>query len=138
MYDSILQAEVSIYIEMYIFEDTLEQFHFFDVLRDKSQKGLRVKLILDAFGSIDLSDITIEKLKKSGVEIRFQSYLFHRAHRKIIIIDEKTAFIGGVNIDNSSSRWNDLVVRIEGMLVKQIVKSFAKSYRDCGGKDELL
>jgi len=93
MYDAMIEAEASIYLEMYIFEDALEQFHFFDVLKDKARKGVRVKLILDALGSIDLSNTTIEKLKASGAEIIFQSYLFHRAHRKIIIVDEQIAFI---------------------------------------------
>jgi phosphatidylserine/phosphatidylglycerophosphate/cardiolipin synthase-like enzyme len=67
-------------------------------------------------------------MKQSGVEILFQSYLFHRAHRKITIIDETVAFIGGVNIHNLAGRWNDLVVRSEGFLVKNIIKSFIKSY----------
>lgn len=77
-------------------------------------------LILDAFGSINLSAEEINTLKSSGIEILFQSYLFHRAHRKITLIDNKIAFIGGVNIQNLSGRWNDLVVRLEGFLVKSI------------------
>lgn len=137
LYEDISCANKSISMEMYIFENTRE-YNFYELLQKKSQEWLRVILILDAFGSINLTQHEIDAMKQSGVEILFQSYFFHRAHRKITIIDESVAFIGGVNIHNVASRWNDLVVRVEGFLVKNIIKSLIKSYRDAGGKDETL
>ena len=138
MYEAISHAENSIYLEMYIFEDTVERFHFFDLLKEKAEKGIRIKLILDAFGSMELSNNKLEELKKSGAEVLFQSYLFHRAHRKILIVDEFVAYIGGANVHKTAQLWNDLVVRVEWVLVRNIMKSFAKSYTEAGGKDPLI
>ena len=138
MFRSMSEAKESIYMEMYIFEDDMGEFKFFDLLREKSAAGLRVRLILDAFGSFDLSNSKIAELKKSGAEILFVSYLLHRTHRKILIVDEYVAFIGGVNMHQSARLWNDLLVKAKGKLVESIVKSFAKSYRNAGGRDPAL
>lgn len=98
---------------MYIFENGLERFNFFDLLRQKSQQGVRVKILLDCFGSMDLSNNQILELKKSGIEVIFLSYLLYRAHRKVLIIDENKAFLGGVNFHKTSRLWDDLVISIE-------------------------
>lgn len=89
MYEAIADAQQSVYLEMYIFEDTVEKYHFFDLLRERASNGIRVRIILDAFGSMELSDKKIAELIASGAEVLFQSYLLHRAHRKIVVIDEK-------------------------------------------------
>lgn len=66
------------------------------------------------------------------------SYLFHRTHRKLMIIDERIVFIGGVNLHRSSRLWNDLVVKIQGRLVSHAIQSFIRSYNSAGGIDESL
>lgn len=138
MYDSITQAQESIYLEMYIFEDTVEKYPFFDLLKKRASDGIRVKLILDAFGSMELSNNRIAELIASWAEVLFQSYFLHRAHRKILVIDERIGYIGGVNFHQTARLWDDLVVRVESRLVSNIVKSFAKSYRDARWKDTAL
>ena len=114
MYQSISEAKKSIYLEMYIFQNDLERFDFIGALAKKAKSGIDVKLLLDAFGSMNLSEDAITLLKKTGVELHFMSYLLHRTHRKLMIIDEQIAFIGGVNFHKSSRLWNDLVVKIHG------------------------
>lgn len=138
MYDAILSAKESIYLEMYIFQNDMEKFNFYDLLRDKSLQGLKVKLILDSFGSMALSKDEISNLREVGIEILFHSYLFHRGHRKILITDESTAFIGGVNVHQIARLWRDLVVMVKGRLVQSIMRSFVKSYIHSGGKDPVL
>ena len=138
MFQSIAQAKESIYLEMYILEDDMPEFNFFKVLKEKAKQGLRVRLILDSFGSINLSRNKIIELQKSGIEIFFLSYLLHRIHRKVLIIDETVAFIGGVNFHQTAHLWDDLVVQIKGILVVSVVMSFAKSYINSGGKDPIL
>lgn len=138
MYRWIGAACESIYLEMYIFENGLERFNFFDLLRQKSQQGVRVKILLDCFGSMDLSNNQILELKKSGIEVIFLSYLLYRAHRKVLIIDENKAFLGGVNFHKTSRLWDDLVISIEWILVKKIVSSFLRSYAHAGGQDRQL
>ena len=131
---TILLAKESIYIEMYIFiDDAPESKELLDILIEKANTGLVVKIILDGFGSKELSDSAIEKLKNSGIELIFFKKFFRRLHRKIIIVDEKVGFVGGVNIHQSARAWTDLLVRVEGKIVQSLVRSFAKVYKSCGG-----
>jgi cardiolipin synthase len=93
-------------------------------------------VVLDSFGSAGLDKADIISLRKNGAEVFFFSHFLHRIHRKILVVDEKVAFLGGVNFHQVSRRWNDLMVEVrEGKLVSSIVKSFAKVYAECGGKD---
>ncbi|OGI95742.1 hypothetical protein A2917_00270 [Candidatus Nomurabacteria bacterium RIFCSPLOWO2_01_FULL_42_17] len=138
MFRDITNAQKSIYLEMYIFQNDMEQFNFFNLLKEKAQKGLQVKIIIDAFGSVWLKSSAVSELKKAGIEILTLSYLLHHMHRKVLVVDERIAFIGGVNLYQTARFWNDLMVRIKGNLVKKVVMSFAKSYTNAGGKDPML
>jgi len=138
MFVSIENANKSIYIEMYIFLDDMKAINFIELLIQKAKSGVRVRLVLDSFGSAQLSTKAIESLREAGAEVRFFSSFLHRTHRKILIIDEKTAFIGGVNFHQHTKDWKDLVVRVEGRVVKYITRSFAKIYILCGGKDPVI
>lgn len=138
MFQVISSAKLSIYFEMYIFQNDIVDFNFFDLLKEKARSGLKVKMILDSFGSMALKNKDAIELKESGVELIFLSHFLYRAHRKILIIDENIAFVGGVNFHQSASLWNDLMVRVDGKLVSLITKSFAKVYKQCGGRDPSL
>ena len=138
MYGSIESARESVYLEMYILEDDIDGFDFIKLLKEKAQSGVKVKIILDYFGSFSLSQTLIAGLKEAGAEVFFFSYFFHRTHRKILIADENLAFIGGVNFNRSALFWDDLVMQVEGRLVSSIIQSFARVYTECGGKDRSI
>ena len=138
MFQAIQNAEKSIYLEMYIFEKEIKEFDFFSLIKEKARKGLQVKILLDSFGSIGLRNSAISELREAGVEILFLSYLLHRMHRKVLVTDERVAFLGGVNFYQTSRFWNDLMVRITGHLAEKVTASFAKSYAFAGGKDPVL
>jgi len=138
MYEAIRSAHESVYLEMYIFEDNIESFDFFKLLKEKAQNGIRVRIVLDYFGSFALRNASVLKLREAGAELFFISYFFHRTHRKILVVDEIVAFIGGVNFYKVSFSWDDLVIRVKGKLVRSIISSFAKVYAECGGKDPLV
>jgi len=144
MYQAILNSQKSIYWELYIFVDDEAGQPFFDILEQKARQGLDVKLIVDSAGSFWLSRKRIQSLKKSGVDIRFfyeskKSFLkfwrriTNRDHRKILIIDEEVGFIGGVNIQKHMREWLDIQIKIEGKVVRSLLRSFAKFYILCGG-----
>lgn len=136
MFQAIESASESVYLEMYIFEDNIQDFDFFELLKEKAREGVRVRVVLDYFGSFGLSKDSISELRMAGVELFFLSYFFHRTHRKILIVDEATAFIGGVNLSQRFKLWNDLVVEIKGQkLMQHIIRSFAKVYKESGGSD---
>lgn len=124
---------------MYIFvDDAPESKNLIGLLALKAQSGVTVKMVLDGFGSKELSSGAIDTLKKGGVELLFFDKLFRRLHRKIMIIDEKVGFVGGVNIHKSARTWIDLLVRVESSIVHSLMHSFAKVYKTCGGEDSYL
>lgn len=135
MLETISSARKSIYLEMYIFADNTDGYDFFDVLKQKSRQGVRVKVIIDYLGSGDIKERAIKELRDAGIEILLFSYWLQRTHKKILVVDEKIAFIGGVNIHKLFKKWNDLQVRLEGPIVKNVIRSFVKSYKMCNGKD---
>ncbi|OGD31637.1 hypothetical protein A3C91_04240 [Candidatus Azambacteria bacterium RIFCSPHIGHO2_02_FULL_52_12] len=135
MLEAIRNAKKSIYLEMYIFVDNTPGYDFFEMLKKKAHEGVRVKVIIDSIGSIDLKSQTVNDVRKSGVELLFFSYWLRRAHKKILVVDEKIAFIGGVNIHKVFKKWNDLQVRLEGPIVRSVIHSFARTYALCGGTD---
>ncbi len=138
MYQAIESANESVYLEMYIFEENLQDFDFLKLLKEKAKSGVRVRVVLDYFGSFNLSNTSIAELRASGAELFFLSYFLHRTHRKILIVDESIAFVGGVNFNKLAWTWDDLVVRVKGKLVRSIIRSFAKVYAESGGKDPLI
>lgn len=138
------RAKHSIYWEVYILVDDEAGQHFFDLLEKKGKEGVEVKLILDGFGSFSVSRSRIESLRKAGVDVRFfherkhryrglWSMLVSRTHRKILIIDERVGFIGGVNVRKHMKEWKDIHVRIKGRVVHSLLRAFAKMYLICGG-----
>lgn len=145
MLEAIKQAEHSIYWEMYIFVDDQAGKPFLDVLEQKAREGVTVKLLIDGFGSYEMSHKRMESLRKAGVDVRFfqerkhryrgiWSKIISRTHRKILVVDEEVGFIGGVNIEQSMKDWLDIHVRITGKAVHSMLRAFAKMYMIAGGE----
>ncbi len=139
MFKAMTKAEKSIYIEMYIFlDDTQATHNFLGLLKDKAKSGLEVVVIADAYGSASLHGTAVNELKAAGVEFIFFSHWFRHTHRKFLIVDNKVAFIGGVNIKEKIRHWHDLQIKVEGKVVLPILKSFAYAYQIMGGKKESI
>ena len=138
MFAAIESAQESVYLEMYIFQDDTPDFNFLELLKQKARSGVKVRIILDFFGSFSLSKMAVSGLRASGAELFFLSSFLHRTHRKILVLDESLAFLGGVNFYHGSMHYNDLMMSVKGRLVPAIIKSFAKVYAECGGKDPML
>jgi cardiolipin synthase len=136
-FHSILEALESarsyIYLQYYIFEEGELTGKLLKLFEAKKEEGVRVKMIYDGIGSYSLSRRYIEKLKAHGVEVypflpfrfgRFLSSLNYRNHRKIIVVDGRVAFTGGINIsdryfkgDPELGRWHDMHLAVEGPAV---------------------
>ncbi len=144
MYDALLGAQKSICWEVYTFVDDSVGNLFFDLLKRKAREGVDVKIIVDYWGSFWLSGKKIEDLKKNGIDIRLFSdkklrsllwwgVLTFRTHKKILVIDEQIGFVGGVNVHKSMENWLDIHLRVEGKIVRSLLRLFARSYITCGG-----
>lgn len=139
MFKAMILAQKSIYLEMYIFLDDTQKTHdFWSLLKIKAKAGLEIVIITDAYGSADLKEESVKGLREAGVEFIYFSRWFRHTHRKILIIDNKAAFIGGVNIKESIRHWVDLQIKVEGRIVQPLLQSFAYAYKMVGGKKESI
>jgi cardiolipin synthase len=137
MFAAMKAAQKSIYIEMFIFlDDTQSTHNFLKLLKEKAQSGVEVVIIADAYGSRFLSKEAIEELRAAGVEFIYFSHWFRHTHRKIVILDNQIALLGGVNIEEKTRNWRDMQIKLKGKIVKPLLKSFAYAYEMVGGKKE--
>ncbi len=147
MRESILVAQDSIYWEIYSLIDDDVGMQFVNILCEKARAGLEVKIIVDAIGSFELSRLSITRLRQAGVDVLFYNSLFpsfsmsgwvrsvwRRNHRKVLVVDKKIVFIGGVNVASIYSAWDDLHVRVTGKIATPLLRSFARSYVHGGGE----
>ena len=141
LFEAIDNAQDHIHIQFFIFADDEISNKMREFLIRKSKEGVRVRMIYDYWGSLKLAVSTkyIKSLKEAGVHVypflplRFrlgQSKVNYRNHRKIIVIDGKIGFTGGINIadryfkGNHLGIWRDTVVRIEGAAVHGLQAQF--------------
>ena len=130
IFEAIKNARRYIHLEYYILADDKTGNRMKNLLMEKAREGVEVRIIVDDVGSWGLKKYFFEDLRNSGVEIysfmevrfpRLTSQVNYRNHRKIIVIDGKTGFTGGVNIADRYLEgkkrigpWNDLHLQIEG------------------------
>ncbi len=139
MLASISSAKESVFLEMYILEEGDRGSLFLSELERKAREGVKVILVLDSLGSFALSEIAVDRLRSAGAEVLFFSHFWKRTHRKLLIVDGYTVFLGGVNIAERFAPWRDLEVRISGKrFASAAMRSFGRMYRSLGGKDPSL
>lgn len=133
IFDAIKNAQHHIHLEYYMIEEGKVGNQLKEILIEKAKQGVEVKLIYDDVGSWDLSDDFIEELTDAGIKAhafipvrfpRFAQKINFRNHRKIVIIDGKIGFIGGLNIADrylygtpEIGFWRDTHIKIEGNAV---------------------
>ena len=124
MLDAIAQARTSVELEIYIFADDATGRQFLQALVRSAQAGVRVRLLVDSYGSLTLSEKFFAPLVAAGGAVRFFNPLrFNRFgvrdHRKLLVCDRQTAFIGGANIsddydgDGVAHGWLDLMLKMD-------------------------
>ena len=132
-------ASQSVRLEMYIFTASPLADRFRDALVRAARRGARVQVSLDAFGSFHLSDSYWDSLTEAGGQFRWFNPLafgrmLYRDHRKVLVCDEQTAFVGGLNIapeyegDGVERGWRDLGIEVHGALAAELAESFDASF----------
>lgn len=143
-----------IHIEYYIFDNDEIGNTIIDLLLEKAQAGIKVRFIYDDFGSPSIHRRLVKKMTAAGVEVytfhRVRFYLLanrinYRNHRKIVVIDGKTAFTGGINVSdkyiNGNGKklyWRDTHLRVDGPAVYYIQYIFLSDWNFCCGVDEKI
>lgn len=147
MFLAISQAKSSIHLEYFNFRNDSIAGLLFQLLGQKAQEGVEVRALFDGFGNTSnnrpLKKSHIRKIRASGVEIYeynpvrfpFLNDIFNRDHRKIVVIDGKIAYTGGMNVADYYIKgtevvgeWHDMHCRIEGSEVNTLQSIFLRMW----------
>ena len=139
MLASIDSAERSVCLETYIYGPGELGERFRDALLRAQQRGLMVRVLIDALGSMGLPDAFWTPLRTAGAQVRYfnplsLNRLSIRNHRKLLVCDDRVAYVGGYNIspesdgDGINCGWCDLGIRVEGPLVGELSETFDEMF----------
>ena len=147
MLEAIDEAQETIDLVTFVYWTGDIARRFAEALASKAKDGVRVRVILDAFGSSAMEPATVDLMKHAGVQVeRFRPLIRwkfwvsdHRTHRKILVVDSKVAFTGGVGIAEewegdarNSDEWRETHFRVEGPAVLGLQAAFLSDWRDTG------
>lgn len=148
MLSAVRAARETITFETYIYWSGDIGGKMADALCERAQSGVRVHLLVDWLGSIKMDVEMLERMKKAGVEVRRYRPLswYHlgrinnRTHRKLLVVDGRVAFTGGVGIADQweghaqdPEHWRDIHFRIEGPVVAQVQAAFNDNWMKTTG-----
>lgn len=157
---AIRAAEHHVHVETYIFADDDVGREFSDLLIARRREGIEVRVLYDAIGSVTTPGAFFDRMREAGIEVReFRPLdpvrtplpwkINNRDHRKIVVVDGRVAFTGGINISStyessSATRpgpeegrdkaWRDTHVEIEGPVATQFQALFLSTWTRAGGR----
>lgn len=154
MFKAIQQAKKSIHLEYFNFRNDSIAGLLFHILEQKAKEGVEVRALFDAFGNSSnnrpLKEKHLKTIRDSGVEIyKFDpitfpwvNHVFSRDHRKIVVIDGRIAYTGGMNVADYYIKgtevvgeWHDMHCRIEGDAVNTLQAIFLKMWNKVSKQD---
>lgn len=143
LFRAIRQAKHHIHLEYFNFRNDSIAGELFRLLAAKAKEGVEVRAMFDAFGNCSnnkpLKKKHLKMIREQGIEIvkfdpikfPYINHAMHRDHRKIVVIDGTTAYLGGMNIADyyinglpKIGEWRDMHMRIEGGAVNELQKIF--------------
>lgn len=151
--ESLAAAEHHIHIEYYIFEDDNIGNEIIELLMKKASEGVIIRFIYDDFGSRSIRNKQVKRLREAGVHvfpfykiklIAFANRINYRNHRKIIVIDGHTSFVGGINVSDryintepnkNKSYWRDTHLKIIGPATWHLQHLFLCDWNFCAQDD---
>lgn len=148
-------CQKNLYVQFSTFEGDASGQAFADLLIDRAKNGVDVRVLLDCYSEVILSDTypfllhkqfqvqqerarthqLLETMKAHGIQIQRTAppgflgmYMLYRDHKKMIVMDDHTAFVGGINISDHNYAWHDFMVKIEGRLVHELTTDFCSTW----------
>lgn len=145
------KAEKYIFMEFFIFKEGIIFDELFQVLKEKSRKGVEVKILYDDYGCLDrfkdkklfkkLANYKIQALPFNKLSYHLNAFVNYRTHRKIVVIDGKVAFTGGINVGDEYANlvspyghWKDVGVKLAGDAVWGFTVLFLNSWQFAANK----
>ena len=146
---AIQTARQSIHIEAYIFHRSAVADRFIQALEQKASEGIKVRLVIDAIGSMMTPETYFTRLRSAGGQVMwYQPIRFgtlkrfnNRTHRELMVIDGEVGFIGGAGVASwwetgnaHGSAWRDTMVRVTGPLAVALQTSFVENWLESAGE----
>lgn len=144
MLKAIREARKTITFENYIWASGSISDQFIDALLERARAGVEVHLLLDGMGGLKFNRSDRDRLRNGGVHLliygrehwyQIKPNINHRTHRKLLIVDGKIGFLGGMGIDDkwlgnaeTKDQWRDTHMRVEGPVVRQMQATFATNW----------
>lgn len=154
MFQAIRQAKSSIHLEYFNFRNDSIASLLFDLLREKRREGVEVRAMFDGFGNdsnnqplrkhhlASLRSDSISIVEYSPIRFPWVNHIFGRDHRKIVVIDGKMAYTGGMNVADyyikgteQVGEWRDMHCRIEGDAVNELQAIFLRIWNRTTGEN---
>jgi cardiolipin synthase A/B len=148
MLKAIRGAQRTITFETYIYWSGSIGREFTEALSERARAGVKVHVLLDWIGSMKISDAEMEQMRRAGVELhRYHkpvwwklARLNNRTHRKLLVVDGRIGFTGGVGIADKwrghgqdEDHWRDTHFRVEGPVVGQMQAVFNDNWTKATG-----
>ena len=144
MLKAIREAKHTITLETYIWSPGKVSEDFIFALMDRARAGVKVHVLVDGMGTLKFKEDDRDRLREAGVEIykygrqhwwEVKPNINHRTHRKILVVDGRVGFTGGMCIDDrwagnadNPKVWRETQVRVEGPAVRQMQAAFASNW----------
>lgn len=154
MFQAIRQARSSVHLEYFNFRNDSIASLLFRLLAQKAKEGVEVRALFDGFGNDSnnrpLKRKHLKQMRSVGIEIYefdpvnfpWVNHVFHRDHRKIVVVDGKIAYTGGMNVADYYingtevvGEWRDMHCRIEGDEVNTLQKIFLRMWNKVTGQN---
>jgi len=149
MLEAISRATSFVHLETYILADDEVGRLFSRALCERARAGVSVRVLFDSLGSLSLPSDYVLHLKDAGVEViefrpmrrlLFSRRGYRRDHRKVLVVDGKVGFTGGLNVSSDyasigfeSKAWRDTHVKAEGPVVSELEALFRATWLRSGG-----
>ena len=161
MFAAIRNAKDHVNLESYIFEDDAIGRQFADLLLEQRARGVQVNVIYDSVGAFSTPKAFFDRLAAGGIAVlefnpinpltaKTAWLINNRDHRKLLVVDGRTAFVGGINISSVYSSgsvarrraqsaadpaaWRDTHLQIDGPVVGELQKLFMQTWEKQRGK----
>ena len=140
MFDAIERARASVFLEMYIFADDATGREMRERLAAAARRGVRVMVLVDAWGSWKTPDLFWEPLRAAGAKVRLfrpmrRGLLPFRNHRKLLLVDDTVAWVGGMNVADEYREgrrgrlpWRDFALVVEGPEAASLRRPFLRMW----------
>jgi cardiolipin synthase len=144
MLEAIRAARKTITLETYIWSSGYISNQFIEALSERARAGVKVHALLDGMGGLKLNRSDRDRLREAGVQLHIygrehwwqvKPNINHRTHRKLLTIDGRVGFTGGMCIDDRwlgnahvKDLWRETQVRVDGPAVRQMQAVFAHNW----------